>query len=247
MDKLKIIIVDDETRIRTSLSHILQLHYPKASVVAEAENIQAAITAITLHSPDVVLLDIKMPGGTGFDLLQRLMPVKFKVIFITAFNDFAVQAFKFSAIDYLLKPVIPSDLVTALEKARERMDLEMENIKLKTFVGNLDQEEKKIILNTQEATHVISVNDIIRCEADRNYTRFFLNNKKTILVSGGLKEYEELLKPYNFIRPHHSHVVNLNFITKLEKRTNILILKDGSEVPVSIRKHPELAEILSKF
>jgi two-component system LytT family response regulator len=247
LNKLKIILVDDETRIRTSLSHVLQLHYPESIIVAEAENIISAKEAIKLHTPDVVLLDIKMPGGTGFDLLDQLMPVKFKVIFITAFNDFAIKAFKFSAVDYLLKPVIPADLVAALNKARELIDLETENLKLKTFVGNLNNDEKKIILNTQEATHVIPVNDIVRCEADRNYTRFFLSNKKSILVSGGLKEYEELLRPHGFIRPHHSHVVNLNFITQLEKKTSTLLLKDGSEVPVSIRKHPELADILSKF
>jgi len=247
LDKLKLIIVDDEKRIRTSLIHVLQLHYPSAIIVAEAENIHAATEAIKLHSPDVVLLDIKMPGGTGFDLLKQLMPVKFKIIFITAFNEYAIQAFKFSALDYLLKPVIPKDLVQTLNKAKALINEENENLKLKNFVDNLKNEEKKIILNTQEATHVISVNEIIRCEADRNYTRFFLINKKVILVSGGLKEYEEMLKQYDFIRPHHSHVVNLNFITKLEKKNNVLILKDGSEVPVSIRRHPELTEILNKF
>lgn len=247
MNKIKVIIVDDETRIRTSLIHILKLHYPNAVVVGEAENIVSASEIIKQHSPDVVLLDIKMPGGTGFDLLKQLMPLHFKIIFISAFDNYAIEAFKFSAIDYLLKPVIPSDLVLALNKVSGKLDEENENLKLRTFVDNLKGEEKKIILNTQEATYVIPVNEIVRCEADRNYTRFFLNNKKTILVSGGLKEYEELLKPHHFIRPHHSHVVNLNYITKLEKKNNILILKDGSEVPVSIRKHPELADILSKF
>jgi two-component system LytT family response regulator len=216
-------------------------------VVGEAENIQSALELIKLHNPDIILLDIKMPGGTGFDLLKQLTPVKFKIIFVTAFDQYAINAFKFSAVDYLLKPVIPEDLVQALNAAREKINEEFENTKLKNLVDNIKQEDKKIVLNTQEATHVINVNDIIRCEADRNYTRFFLSNKKIILVSGGLKEYEELLKPHHFIRPHHSHVVNLNFIIKLEKKTSILILKDGSEVPVSIRKHPELANVLSKF
>lgn len=244
---MKIIIIDDEKRIRTSLIHVLQLHYPGATVIGEAENIQTALELISVENPDVILLDIKMPGGTGFDLLKQLNPVKFKIIFITAFDHYAVNAFKFSAIDYLLKPVIPEDLVHALNAAKEKINEELETIKLKNLLDNLKQEDKKIVLNTQEATHVINVNDIVRCEADRNYTRFFLSNTKTILVSGGLKEYEEMLKPFGFIRPHHSHVVSLNFITKLEKKNNSLILKDGSEVPVSIRKHPELSAILSKF
>jgi two-component system LytT family response regulator len=248
LHKLKIIIVDDEKRIRTSLIHVLKLHYPDAIVVAEAENILSAAEVIEQYKPDVILLDTKMPGGTGFDLLKQLMPLKFKIIFISAFDNYAVQAFKFSALDYLLKPIIPADLVKALDKASEKLNEENENLKLRTFVDNLKNEnEKKIILNTQEATHVIPINEIIRCEADRNYTHFFLLNKKTILVSGGLKEYEEMLKPYGFIRPHHSHVINLAFITKLEKRTGMLILKDGSEVPVSIRKHPELIEVLNRF
>ena len=244
---MKIIIIDDEKRIRTSLIHVLQLHYPEAIVIGEAENIRTALELISVENPDVILLDIKMPGGTGFDLLKQLNPIKFKIIFITAFDHYAVNAFKFSAIDYLLKPVIPEDLVHALNAAKEKINEELETIKLKNLLDNLKQEDKKIVLNTQEATHVINVNDIVRCEADRNYTRFFLSNTKTILVSGGLKEYEEMLKPFGFIRPHHSHVVSLNFITKLEKKNNSLILKDGSEVPVSIRKHPELSAILSKF
>lgn len=244
---MKILIVDDEKRIRTSIVHVIRLHYPKAIVVGEAENIQEAKQLIRDQKPDVLLLDIKMPGGTGFDLLSELMPATFKIIFVTAFNEFAIKAFKYSVLDYLLKPVVPEDLVRALDKARKQINGEEEILKLKTLIDNLKYEEKKIVLNTQNATHVIAANEILRCEADRNYTRFYLYNKKAILVSGGLKEYEELLKPLGFIRPHHSHVVNLNFISKLDKRTNLLILKDGSKVPVSIRKHPELYNILNKF
>jgi two-component system LytT family response regulator len=248
LEKLKIIIVDDETHIRSALSHVIRLHYPGAVVLAEAENIEFAQTAIQIHKPDVVLLDIKMPGGTGFDLLKQLMPVNFKIIFITAFDQFALKAFKFSAIDYLLKPVVPEELVTALDKVKEKINQEHENTKLKVFVENLKLEEKKIVLNTQEAIHIISINEIVRCEADRNYTRFFLSDKKVILVSGGLKEYEEMLGSDKFIRPHHSHLVNILFISRLDKRNNdVLILKDGSEVPVSVRKHSDLLAILNRF
>lgn len=248
MDKLKIIIVDDEKRIRTSLIHVLKLHYPEAEVVAEAENITEAKKEIDQHRPDVVLLDIKMPEGTGFDLLKTLMPVKFKVIFITAFDNYAIEAFKYSAIDYLLKPVIPDDLVNALDKAKEKLNEEKENEKLKVLLGNLKEEQKKIVLNTHERTYVLEINQIIRCEADRNYTRFYTNDQKFILVSGGLKDYERTLDSTQFFRPHHSHLVNISFIKSLEKRDGgILIMKDGSEVPVSTRKYSELNGVLKNI
>lgn len=248
MEKLKIIIVDDEKRIRTSLIHVLKLHYLEADVIGEAENIQQAREVIKLNIPDILLLDIKMPGGTGFDLLKQLMPISFKTIFITAFDQYAIEAIKFSALDYLLKPVIPGELVKALDKAKEEINKEKENIKLKTLINNIEKKEKKIVLNTQGATFIIDVREIVRCEADRNYTNFFLMDKKRILVSGGLKEYEDILKSHNFIRPHHSHLVNVSLINRLEKRNGgVLVLKDGSEVPVSIRKHAELAEILRQI
>lgn len=248
MEKIKVIIADDEKRIRTSLIHVLKLHYPDAMVVAEAENIIEAAQAIATHAPDVVLLDIKMPGGTGMELLKQLMPVKFKVIFITAFNNYAIEAIKYSALDYLLKPVIPNELVKALDKVKEKLNEERENIKLKALLNNLTNDDKKIVLNTHERSYVIEVSKIIRCEADRNYTRFFVTDKKTILVSGSLKEYESVLNSTKFFRPHHSHLINTAYISSFEKKDGgVLIMKDGSEVPVSIRKHSELTEVLKKI
>lgn len=247
MERLKILIVDDEKRIRTSLKHVIKLHYTNADVVAEAENINSALDLVHLFEIDVVLLDIKMPGGTGFDLLTQLMPVKFKVIFITAYDEFAVKAFKYSALDYLLKPVVPSELVSALKKAHEKVNEEKENIKLKVFLGNIQQEEKNIVLNTLEETHVVNINQIIRCEACRNYTRFFVSNKKAILVSKGLKDFEKTLSSDQFYRPHQSHLINLSFVNRLEKRDCWnLIMKDGSKVPVSTRKHNEIIEVLKR-
>ncbi len=251
MNPIKIIIVDDEKRIRTSLVNILQLHFPEAKVIAEAENIQTALEAIKTHAPDVVLLDIKMPDGTGFDLLKLLTPLTFKVIFITAFDQFAVQAFKFSALDYLLKPVIPEELASALQRAQEQINTENINAKLNVFMSNMNgltRETKKIVLNTHETMHVINIIDIVRCEADRNYTLFILANKKNILVSGSLKEYDEMLSPYGFFRSHHSHLINISFIDRLEKKDGgRLIMKDGSVALVSSRKKDELVEALNRI
>jgi two-component system LytT family response regulator len=247
MDKLKIILVDDEKRVRDSLRSVLKLHYPEAEIIAEAENIIEAENSIKNLKPDVVLLDIKMPGGTGFDLLDKLIPVNFKVIFITAFNEFAIKAFKYSAVDYLLKPVIAEELIHSLSNAIEKINTEQENIQLKTLIENLGPSEKKIVLKTSEATYIIGVNEIIRCEAERNYTYFHLHEKKPILMSGGLKEFEEMLSGDSFIRCHHSHLVNMNFISKLDRKRGGLLLKDGSQIPVSNRKYAELSVAIGKI
>lgn len=245
---MNLIIVEDEKRIRTSLVNVIKLHYPEVEIIGEAENIQQAIELIKLKTPDVLLLDIKMPGGTGLELVKQLTPVNFKIIFITAFAQYAIEAIKLSALDYLLKPVIPGELVNALDKANEEINKEKENLKLKALLNNIEKKEKKIVLNTQEASFVIDVNDIVRCEADRNYTNFYLKDKKRILVSKGLKEYEDILKNHNFIRPHHSHLVNISMIERLDKRNGgALVLNDGSEVPVSTRKHAELIDILKQI
>ncbi|MBC7863887.1 MAG: response regulator transcription factor [Bacteroidia bacterium] len=251
MQATKIIIVDDEKRIRSSLASVLKLHCPQVTVIAEAENVSTAIAAIKTNQPDIVLLDIKMPDGTGFDLLKQLMPFNFKVIFITAFDQYAIQAFKFSAMDYLLKPVIPAELVVALQRAQQQISAENQDAKLNTFISNMNlmnREPKRIVLNSHDKMNVVSINEVVRCEADRNYTVFSLINKKTILVSRPLKEFDDMLSPFGFFRCHHSHLVNLSFIDRLEKRDGgILIMKDGSEVLVSARKNAELVAALSRI
>ncbi|MBA3664439.1 MAG: response regulator transcription factor [Bacteroidetes bacterium] len=248
--QLRVIIIDDEKRIRSSIKNILKLHYPNAEVVAEAEDIVSAEEAIRDNKPDVVLLDIKMPGGTGIDLVKNISLINFKIIFITAFDSYAIQAIKLSALDYLLKPVIPDELVSALNKACEQINSEQEKGKLSVLNHNTSGSYKgrKIILKTQSEDHIIEENEIVRCEADRNYTTFILYKKKEIVVSKNLKEYEEMLDPKIFFRPHNSHLVNIHFIEKIQKKGNgILLMKDSSEVPISARKHAEVMDILSRI
>jgi len=247
---LKVIIVDDEKRIRTSLVHLLGMYYPNASVVAEAGNIEEAATEIKKHNPDVVLLDIDMPGGSGLDLVKNLSPINFKLIFITAFNKYAVQAFKFSALDYLLKPVNPDELISALKKAEERIQAEELSLKFNTFMSNmasLTREAKKIVLKTQNTVHILNITEVIRCEADRNYTKFLLSNGKSMLVSGSLKEYDDMLSADGFFRAHHSHLVNLSFISRVEKQNSELVMKDNSIIPLATRKKDTLLELLEKL
>lgn len=251
MEKLKILIVDDEKRIRTSLRNVIKLHYEKAEVIGEAENVHSAAIAIKSLKPDVVLLDIRMPDESGFDLLKQLMPLTFKVIFITAYSQYAIQAFKFSAMDYLLKPVIPEELVNALNRTEQQLQNESYQSRLNVFlenISNFTSEHKKIVLNSHDKIHVITASDIIRCQADGNYTKFFILNGKPVLASKPLKDYDEILVDFGFFRPHHSHLVNTRFIDRLEKHDGgVLIMKDGSQVPVSSRKYSDLMIVLNKL
>lgn len=248
---MKILLVDDEKRVRNTIKSVLEIHCPNADFIGEAEDIQTAKAMIKETNPDVVLLDIQMPGGTGFDLLKQLMPLSFKVIFITAFDQYAIQAFKYSAIDYLLKPIIPEDLIHALDKSAELINIQNETLKFDNLIENFSQltkDSKKIVLNTHDKIHIVAINEIIRCEADANYTTFTLLNKKPVVISKPLKEYDEMLSPYGFFRCHNSHLVNLSMIDRLEKREGgVLIMKDNSEAMVSSRKYSELVNAISNL
>ena len=249
MEPLRIIIVDDEKRVRTALRHLLAMYYPNAEIVAEAEDVESGYTEIKKHLPDVVLLDIQLSGRSGFELLNKLMPIEFQLIFVTAFNQYAIQAFKFSAIDYLLKPVNPEELVAALNKAAtltDKKDLSLKIETLLTNVNSITQDTKKILLKTQETVYLINVSEIIRCEADRNYTRFYLTDNRMILVSGSLIEYDESLSLSGFFRAHHSHLINLQFISKIEKHKMQVVLKDNSVIPLANRKKDLLIQFLEK-
>jgi two-component system, LytTR family, response regulator len=226
------------------------MYCPEVNVIAEAESVQSALVEIAKHNPDLVLLDIKMQDGTGFDLLGKFDPAPFKVVFITAFDQFAVDAFKFSALDYLLKPVNPDELVKAMKKAQEKVAASELEVRIKTFISNINnfqRETKKIVLKTQESVHIIAVSEIVRCEADRNYTKFYLGGGKSLLVTGSLKEYDDMLANSGFFRAHHSYLVNLDFIDHFRKNKMLLVMKDQSEVPVATRKKEMLLELLEKI
>lgn len=249
METLKVIIVDDEKRVRTSLRHLVSMYCPNAIVVSEAGDVETAFTEINKFSPDVVLLDIQLSGRSGFDLLKKLVPINFKIIFVTAFNQYAIQAFKFSAIDYLLKPVSPEELTAAFQKVSKLMDKKDLAYKIETLLANMENlshEPRKILLKTQETVYIVNLSEIIRCEADRNYTRFFLTDNRTILVSGSLIDYDETLSPSGFFRAHHSHLFNLEYISKIEKHKMTVVLKDGSVIPLANRKKDALIQFLEK-
>jgi two-component system, LytTR family, response regulator len=248
---IKAIIVDDEKKARETIRNMVDLYCKNVKISGEADNIKSAAELIIAQKPDLVFLDIKMPNGSGFDLLTGLGEIDFRVIFITAYAEYAIKAFKFSAIDYILKPINPDELIASVNKVLTLAEKESMSARLETFISNMEnitREIKKIVLKTSDSIHVINVRDIIRCEADGNYTCFYLMNDKKILVSNTLKEYDEMLSPYGFFRTHQSHLVNIDYVEKYEKKGGgFLLMKDKSEVPVSVRKKETLLTFLEKI
>lgn len=235
---IKVLIVDDETRTRELIAKMIDSFGYDIETIPEGENVQSAIKAIEEHNPDIVFLDIQMPDGTGFDVIRSIEDKHFEVIFITAHEEFAIKAIKFSALDYLLKPVDTSELKAALDKAIASIDDKKDFTQFDALQKNINPGEKRrLVLKTQESVHVVELDDIIRCEADRNYTSFFLKDNKKILVSKTLKEYETLLAHHNFLRVQQSHLININYVDRYDKKNGgAVVMKDGSEVPLSPAK-----------
>jgi two-component system LytT family response regulator len=248
---LTAVIVEDEVRSRESLNGLIKLYCKNVSVVAEADGVQSGIRAINEHNPDVVFLDIQMPDGSGFKLLESINKINFSIIFTTAYDQFAIKAIKFSAIDYLLKPIFPDDLVEAVKKAEKSVLTKKTQQNVEVLLENYrrpETEPPKIVLSTAEKINVVKVKDIIRCESDNYYTNYFFIDGKQLLISKTLKENEELLSDYNFIRPHKSHLINVTYIKSYNKQDGgSIVMTDGSVVPVSRRKREKILEIISNL
>lgn len=234
----KVLIIDDEARTRELIAKMIDSFGFDVETIPEGENVQTGIQAIEKHDPDIVFLDIQMPDGTGFDVIRSVTNKHFEVIFITAHEEFAIKAIKFSALDYLLKPVDLGELKASLEKALDTVDIKSTQPQFDALQKNIQPNEKRrLVLKTQESVHVVELDEIIRCEADRNYTSFFLKGNKKILVSKTLKEYETMLSGFNFLRVQQSHLINLDYVDRYDKKNGgAVVMKDGSEVPLSPAK-----------
>lgn len=244
---ISIAVIDDEQKARETILTILGMSKIDIEVAGEADSVKAGYELIMTKHPDLVLLDITLVDGTGFDLLRKFEKIYFKVIFITAHEEYALMAFKFSALDYILKPLTAGDLLKAIEKANESKLHDETELKITTFLSNLEK-IKKIVLRTNESIHIIPIKNIIRCEADVNYTTFYIENGDNLLVSKTLKDYAEMLEPSGFFRTHQSHLVNLDHIIRYDKTEGgHLVMVDDSIVPVSSRKKDELFKLFEKM
>ncbi len=224
---------------------------PQVTQLNEAHGIQSGLEAISKYNPELIFLDVELDEGTGMDLLSKLNEYSFEVVFITAHNKYAVDAFKFSAIDFILKPIGLEDLLNAFHKAKTQLankDLLKQLSILKESFVSLSSPDKKIVLKDSGTMHFIKVSDIILCKAEGNYTEFYLANKQKLVTSIMLKEYEAMLESYNFIRTHHSYLVNIKKIIRFDKADGgTLLLENNHVAPVSQRKKDIVLEALSKI
>lgn len=245
---MKAIIIDDKKDPKEVLINLLGKYCSEIEILATAENVAEGIKTIQKYEPQLVFLDVEMPDGTGFDLLEKIGNISFKVIFTTGYEKYAIKAFKFSAVDYLLKPVDVDDLINAVKKAKVEIKNEVLQLKVGTLLSNIQEFSdtlKKIVLRDAESLHIVQVAEIIRLEASDNYSTFYLTENRQILISKSLKEYENLLSQAGFFRCHQSHLINLNAMQRFDKRDGgVLVMNDDSKVPISKRKKEELFALL---
>jgi two-component system LytT family response regulator len=235
--------VEDERKSREFLSELLAHYCPQVEVVGDADSVEAAVSVIREQKPELIFLDIEMPQHNGFKLFEFIPDADFDVIFTTAFDQYAVKAFEYSAIDYLLKPIKISKLVQAVSKVSERLAKDTRRERLEALQDNLNKDFHKIVLPTQEGYQFLEVGDIIRCEADSNYTLFRLVNGEKVLVSKTLKHIEELLGSKEFFRIHQSHLINLRHMRKYIKgKSGQVEMGDDSVLDVSVRRKAALLE-----
>jgi len=244
---MKAVIIDDEKRARNYLRGILEDQFKEVEIIGEADGVAAGVNLIEGHKPDLLFLDVQMLDGTGFDILAQIDRSKFHVIFVSAYDKFAITAIKFSAIDYLLKPVEAVDLGIALNKVRKtKLNDEVRN-KLDLLLSNVHKIEK-IALPSFNGIEFVKIENIIRCESDNNYTNFYLSSGEKILVSKTLKDFEDILENKGFFRTHKSHIINLSFLKKYIKgEGGIAVMEDNSEIPVSRRRKDEFREVFNSF
>jgi two-component system, LytTR family, response regulator len=245
---MKAVIIDDEISIVRTLTKIITENHSNIEIVGTAHNIDEGYKALLQLNPDLVFLDIKLPDGNSFEMLRKFHEINFRIIFITGHEEFALQAFKFSAVDYILKPIDKDELADALEKAQKTIPHIEEQLKLQALFHNIEEKRplKRIILRTTEFIQLVNIDSIIRCEADNNYTFFYLKDGKRILISKTIKEYAELLKSSGFLRVHQSHLLNIAYIDKYVKSEGgYILMKDNTEIPVSQNSKHTLVELLN--
>lgn len=246
---LTAVIVEDMIDALELLKSDIEANYPEINIIATAQSVVEAAKTLRKEQPDILFLDIMLGDGTGFDILEIFPDLKSKIIFVTASDEFAIRAFKFAAIDYVLKPYALEELNLAITRAKDQIQPNKERIDiLKETLSAPEQKPDKISLHTLDKIIIVSLDDIIRCESDSNNTIFHLQDGRKIFVTKTLKYFSDMLKSYDFIRVHQSHLINLQYISEYIKTDGgYLMLKNGHNVPVSVRKKTEIIEILDKM
>ncbi len=242
---IKAVLIDDIPAAIKMLESDLQTHCPEIEVIGKAASVVSAAKLLRELKPDVVFLDIELEDGNAFDLLQILPEISFKIIFVTASDKYAIRAFRFSAIDYLLKPIDIDELKDAVQKIKNSDSKEKIDVLLDHWSNK--NASDRIALHSNDEIKIVNLLDIVRCESDNNYTNFYFVNKGRFLVTRTLKSYDQLLSESGFIRVHQSHLVNIKHIKSYVKTDGgYLLMSDQSRVPVAVRKKAEVMDLLSQ-
>ena len=246
MNTIKALIVDDEQDSRESLSRFVKKYCPQVEIQQTCANIQEAQQAIKIQSPQLVFLDIEMPYGNAFDLLDKLPEIDFEIIFITAFSQYAIEAFKLSAAHYLLKPVDIDELIEAVNKVTERLEhakrLQTATI-LKENLSHIQSQHQKVVLPLIDGFEVTKMADILYCEAEENFTRFYFLDGKKSMICRKLKFFEQVLSPHGFCRIHRSHLINLEYVQRYVKgKGGTVVLENGQQLQVANARKSEFLE-----
>jgi len=236
---IKVLIVDDEPRSRNVLAHYIETYVEEVREVKQAESVDNALQILKTFRPHIVFLDVEMPGKNGFDFLRALKEPAFEVIFTTAYNQYAVQAIRFSALDYLLKPVDPDELRSAVNRFLKKANVHQNPVLFDNLVRNIAHKrasEFRLAVPYQDGVSFFTLDQIVRLQGEGNYTNIFIKSRKPVLASKTLKHYEEMLTEFGFIRTHKSHLVNPKYIKQVTHNNQFLLLSDGSRIEISRRK-----------
>lgn len=245
----KALITDDEYKLREVLKFKLNEHCPQIEIIGEAENITQAQEIISKNKIDILFLDISMPGGTGFDLISKIENIDFEIIFVTGHQEYAIDALKVSAVDYLLKPVRTEDLIDAVNRATQKLNMSQKIQKFETLRHNINflgDQKTRIAIPGNDAYDFIQISEIIRCEGWNKYTKIFIKDEKTIVSSYNIGVFKEMLESYGFYSCHKSHLVNKSHIIKYLKE-GIIIMSDHSQAPLARRRKDHfISAVMSK-
>jgi two-component system, LytTR family, response regulator len=249
--KYSVLIVEDELHQQERLSSLLKDSFPEFHVVGIASTIQEGKILLEKHSPDLAFMDVMLPPHTSFDLLSSLSSIPFEIIFTTSFEEYAVRAFRLSAIDYLLKPVAEEELAAALEKFKQKKSTQDSSTQIKNLLANLhtpQANQSKVALPTLTGFIFVTIKDIVRCESDNTYTTFFTSDGRKIIASKTLKECEQMLTDHHFFRVHNSHFINMEYIVEYTKGEGGMVrMADGANIDVSRRRKDEFLRNLKRI